>query len=76
MKLKTLATLALSAVVTFTATSSFAGEVIDRIIQNKTFNVGSRESSVPYSEKPQTATKDIAKKSAQSFMLSLTSSIM
>ncbi|WP_156668978.1 hypothetical protein [Ralstonia insidiosa] len=48
MKLKTLA---LSAILAITASSSFAGEVTNRIIQSKTFNIGSRESSVPYSEK-------------------------
>lgn len=51
MNLKTIFTYALSATLAFTATSSFAGEVIDRIVHSKTFNVGSRESSVPYSEK-------------------------
>ncbi|CAB3970831.1 MULTISPECIES: transporter substrate-binding domain-containing protein [Burkholderiaceae] len=51
MKLKTIVTYALSATLAFTATSSFAGEVTDRIIHSKTFNVGSRESSIPYSEK-------------------------
>lgn len=51
MNLKNLAISALAAVLTVTASSAFAGEVVDRIIQSKTFNVGSRESSVPYSEK-------------------------
>ncbi|MBU9118450.1 transporter substrate-binding domain-containing protein [Burkholderia multivorans] len=43
--------LALSTILAITSSSSFAGEVTNRIIQSKTFNVGSRESSVPYSEK-------------------------
>lgn len=51
MKLNKIATVALAAVLTVTASSSFAGEVINRIVQSKTFNIGSRESSVPYSEK-------------------------
>lgn len=37
MKLKTLA---LSAILAITASSSFAGEVTNRIIQSKTFNIG------------------------------------
>ncbi|KAB0640623.1 transporter substrate-binding domain-containing protein [Burkholderia stagnalis] len=48
MKIKAIV---LSTILSITASTSFAGEVVDRIVQSKTFNVGSRESSVPYSEK-------------------------